>query len=534
MEGNESPRLRTLSDGDLEPVIYVDLSEQWETNSAAMVRCMEGHPVLFFGHPDDLGPSLPRRVAPWAEILVQLVSHRLRSGHVHVAGFSFGGLVALECARMLRAQGRQLGLVGLVDSRRPERFPRRLRDEVALRWREALLWPSSAEKTRHLLRAIRRLPQRRWWGRAPKLLRAVRRFGLGRKVVLSRSAEGRSPRLLASVVGTMNYEPNAVDFPVVLVAAEDSISSWMKDPLLDWGPYLRGGCDLLRVGGWHLSLFDEDHFDANAPRIRYAFEQAMAVARPAPETSSSPRLIHVQTYNYEDGYAGAMRRAVPSDRIRVLPPLTAEGGKMPGSVEEWAEQQVGRMTAEDLDGPINLLGFSFGGLVVLEMARVLRDRGGDVRFVGILDVARPSGRARTVGDLVWDHLALATTTGRRLGWLTYWPAAARRKVRGAASIVARRVNGRADGGGGFVAAIEARYSAYRPPILDFPVELFTTGPTVAGRDGDTSLGWSRWMRGGFTVTQLEGDHYTMFEPDNAAVNSSRIVARLTVRNDSPL
>ena len=521
-------RLAQVSSGELEPIVYVDVSESFEDNVPTVVDCLSGHPVYVLGTDAHVAACTERRVSAWSEVLAGAVDAQLSEGLVHLCGFSVGGVIALETARLLRDRGREVGLVGLLDSRKPERFPRRLSAEIGLRWRDTLARPTGGERTRFFLRALRRLPQRRWWLVAPRLVRGLREFGIGRRVVLSKSAEGRAPRALLAAVMSMNYEPRPVDFHVVLVATESSLSPWLRDTLLDWGDYLRGGCSVDLVPGDHLELLRETNRAINAPVIRRAFDRVVAPERTVP---SGTVLVHPHVYRYEADHSAALGEALGDAGLKVLPPVTLDGPELPRSVEQWASLQIDRMSADDLQRTVHLLGFSFGGLVVLEMARQLRDRGVRVGFVGLLDVDRPSGRPGSFGELMWDHLAAASSTGRRLGWLTYLPLAVARKI---GRVAARVVPRRGKGGdsmtkGRFVAAVGKRYSAHRPGLVDFPVDLFTTASSVALRGGDVSLGWSRWFRGGSTVTRLEGDHYTLFSGEHRRGNARAIAERLAQR-----
>lgn len=71
-------------------------------------------------------------------------------------------------------------------------------------------------------------------------------------------------------------------------------------------------------------------------------------------------------------------------------------GALPGSVSEIAEEYLERIRGVQPHGPYRLLGWSFGGLVVHEMAVRLQETGEEVSFLGLMDsYPVPAGARRT-------------------------------------------------------------------------------------------------------------------------------------------
>jgi thioesterase domain-containing protein len=66
----------------------------------------------------------------------------------------------------------------------------------------------------------------------------------------------------------------------------------------------------------------------------------------------------------------------------------------PASFEELAEACIERVLSVQSDGPFRLLGWSFGGRLAAAVAALLRTRGHEVDFLGIVDTA-----TRTGGDV---------------------------------------------------------------------------------------------------------------------------------------
>ena len=57
---------------------------------------------------------------------------------------------------------------------------------------------------------------------------------------------------------------------------------------------------------------------------------------------------------------------------------------------------------------------------------------------------------------------------------------------------------------------------YEPSPFHEPVTVHASVDSVARNNGDPSLGWSRWLQGGFSVRHVDGKHRTMWEPPHVA------------------
>jgi thioesterase domain-containing protein len=58
------------------------------------------------------------------------------------------------------------------------------------------------------------------------------------------------------------------------------------------------------------------------------------------------------------------------------------------------------------------------------------------------------------------------------------------------------------------------YLNYIAAPYDAPLALFASAENRAAAFGDPSLRWSRYLRGGFEVTPIEGQHLELFSPAN--------------------
>jgi thioesterase domain-containing protein len=171
---------------------------------------------------------------------------------INIVGFSFGGLIALEMARILHRQGRKLGIVGMIDSHLAERQ-----------------WPT-VTRARFL------------WGRVVGRLRALGHAPPGRRVdairnsarpllkVLKRlfSAVSSHPSLShyyqpdidirikavkdLAIVAFEKYAPLAVDFPVVLFKSKRDARD-IVDTEDIWRPIIPR-LEVVEIDGKHASM----------------------------------------------------------------------------------------------------------------------------------------------------------------------------------------------------------------------------------------------------------------------------------------
>ncbi len=82
----------------------------------------------------------------------------------------------------------------------------------------------------------------------------------------------------------------------------------------------------------------------------------------------------------------ALKRYLPEDiPLYALQAPTFSGSPQPATLDALAEHYADLVTDTAPTGPLRLLGWSFGGSVAFMLARVLRGRGRDVGFVGMLD-----------------------------------------------------------------------------------------------------------------------------------------------------
>jgi thioesterase domain-containing protein len=166
------------------------------------------------------------------------------------------------------------------------------------------------------------------------------------------------------------------------------------------------------------------------------------------------------------------------------------------TVEAMAAEYLRAVKAHQPDGPYNVCGYSFGGLVAFEMARRLRESGDEVALVGLFDTMMSPLRR----PLRWWLSVM-----RQLrGFLKFAPASVL-KVGACALIASAR---------------------YRPGFYPGELTLFTP---VGREPGLPSLQavWSKHARA-LSIVETAGAHSTMFSSPNAESAAASLTRCLPV------
>ena len=170
------------------------------------------------------------------------------------------------------------------------------------------------------------------------------------------------------------------------------------------------------------------------------------------------------------------------------------------TIEHHASQALSTIRNRQPDGPLALIGYSFGGLVAYEVARQAVDAGQQVEWLGILDELAPS-----IAELQWAQLSLRW----RLRRIRRLPARQRwAKYREVALRVLRRGELWPQDDFDFRDATEIE-CRYQQPGHEVPTHLLVSEVTAAAAEADL-LGWDDYHKGPLTVHRLTGDHVTLF------------------------
>jgi thioesterase domain-containing protein len=224
-----------------------------------------------------------------------------------------------------------------------------------------------------------------------------------------------------------------------------------------------------------------------------------------------------------------------------VPPLELLGDRFP-SVQQLAAIYVAKLRTLQRQGPYYLCGHSFGGVVVYEMAVLLAKAGEQVGLVALIDTLHPAFRRNmsTTQRLRYSSAYMADRVTKyvrnlRRGKIneitrdigdfvlhrckrTFWK-------------IARLVFGRL--GGPIPGAINAdemilvsAWNRYQSTIYDGRVVLLNAGERPPEYGRDSTLGWTRYVRGEIKVHVVPGNHYSIMHPPEVEGLARQVVQYL--------
>lgn len=222
------------------------------------------------------------------------------------------------------------------------------------------------------------------------------------------------------------------------------------------------------------------------------------------------------------GLGGNVAGLVPMSRRMTYPGavfgIQACGlaGKDPphATVEAMAAEYLREVKARQPDGPYNLCGYSFGGLVAFEMARRLRNSGDEVALVGLFDTL--------MSPLRWPlHSWLSIVRGRVVRFaagviaapIHAWPAMAWKM----GCCACARLRGFLKSAPARVLTVKASAliasARYRPGFYPGELTLFTPAEREPGLPSLQAI-WRKHATA-LSIVETAGDHWTMFSAPNA-------------------
>lgn len=245
----------------------------------------------------------------------------------------------------------------------------------------------------------------------------------------------------------------------------------------------------------------------------------------ANEDGTQHPLVFVHTWPIEAEYLARLAPYVGDDQplfaVACPPPETCARLNL---VADWVDYELEHLSELPVEPPYRLAGWSFGGVVALELARRLAQEGIGVASLDLVDTWIPRGHPRTVTESAVHNL-------QRI--LSLKPPARRDEI----VAVARRVPGQAKrlvtqkyqraarrfGRGApqprhevdpQARAIWVPFVKYEPAPYFESVTISASAASIKRNDGDPSLGWSRWLVNGFDTARVNGDHRSMWKEPN--------------------
>ncbi|HET7460752.1 MAG TPA: amino acid adenylation domain-containing protein, partial [Longimicrobium sp.] len=375
------------------------------TGSTAYAQVLHPHldgdiPVYALPAPPLSGTPL-RTVEAMATRLVRMIREVQPSGPYRVAGWSFGGVLAYEVASQLIGHDEAIEFVGMLDSYHPA-LARAEPDDPAQE--HALLL--------HVLRmaepadAGTRLDAddegaAALDGDLEAFVTRCREQGLLAGHVTVAHAGKLRDRLRGHQRALRDYDPQPVPLPVHLFPARQS-----PDPDLSrgWQALLpEKSLRVTPVPGTHLSMMRAPNAEALGAALTQAIHGARAGAGTLPADGHSavlklqggkpgvaPLFCVPGAGTSVTSFIGLLGALDPSWPVYGLQPRGLDGRTVPHStVQAAAENYLRAVRQACPEGPLHLLGHSFGGWVAFEMALRLREAGRPVGSLTILDSEVP-------------------------------------------------------------------------------------------------------------------------------------------------
>lgn len=198
----------------------------------------------------EAGRSPPKlTVCAMADAYVNLLSQHGARGPFRLAGVSFGGVLAFEVARILRARGAEVPLVVLLDSLLPSARRRSWRRWARARWDEGLDLPKVRARVE------------RAWRRVRDVRTGARRASHHDARDDAHDVEALRERLYLDAIAAWERDwqraPDVTYDGRVLVVRAASRQQDPSDevaPDLGWRAHVRGPLDVVEVPGDHLGV----------------------------------------------------------------------------------------------------------------------------------------------------------------------------------------------------------------------------------------------------------------------------------------
>lgn len=277
-------------------------------------------------------------------------------------------------------------------------------------------------------------------------------------------------------------------------------------------------------------------------------------------TGSRPPLFLIRTWLDEIAYQRRLARYLGPDQpiYSIAPPHGDEPEDYPADVHAWADLALSRLLSVPHTGPYLVGGWSFGGVIALEVAERLARKGFEVALVAMLDTGLPKPRpqrrrgrkkrsALHKSAKRLDRFLELGTRRERLDYLrrrsarrleklaTRWSRLRGRSVRRSEDVPLATPDVATERGiyvtmtGRRILqlqrAIWVAYVKYQPGGSALPVlQLRTAESELAA--ADATLGWGKSLHGDLESALVPGDHCTMFEEPNVVVLAQRLADAL--------
>jgi amino acid adenylation domain-containing protein len=202
-------------------------------------------------------------------------------GPYFLAGYSFGGTIALEMAQQLIRQGEKIGIIAMLDSLRPGYETREpFRKRILLHLEQVLEQGPTYLK--------RKLVGWKQWG-TYNLKHRYKHY-LQTEHNISET-DKHLEVIVANSMAAEAYNYQVYPGHITLLRTEDKnrdeAIGLQYDPLFGWGDIAGGGVDVHYVPGAHIYLLEEPYVKTLAETLKVCLDKAQALATPSPNVERS-------------------------------------------------------------------------------------------------------------------------------------------------------------------------------------------------------------------------------------------------------
>ncbi len=232
-------------------------------------------PFLGLRHPP--GAPLPDSIKQMAAQHIAAMLERQPTGPYYLGGHSYGAMVAYEMAIQLLDQGHEIGLLAIIDQRKPgwrltiaDAIPvlPKILAKLPARLHHEIFEVPTTNRVRHLRRTFVR------WSK----------MALGRRIEATAMYDLREPKQIlwyqTMIEALRSYRPAPVRVPITLFRAKEQLLSHLAlDSTLGWGEIADSEVRIHVVPGDHLSLTAEPFVRELARQLSDELDAAQGVPR---------------------------------------------------------------------------------------------------------------------------------------------------------------------------------------------------------------------------------------------------------------
>jgi amino acid adenylation domain-containing protein len=492
------------------------------------------------------------RVEDMAAQYIQAMQTVQPNGPYYIAGYSFGGVLALEIAQQLHSQGEKVGLFAMIDTYVPGTEKRS---------------PFFMRVVEHMNNFIQQGPaylQRKlvgWseWGK----FHIQHKYKQLLKVSESLPESDQHLDILDANTKTHNqYTYQVYPGSMTLLRTDDKnrdeAEGMQYDPLFGWGEVISGEIDVHHIPGSHYTLLEEPNVKVLAEKLQLCLEKAyisqgeeIAVGHQlltdnaqdkstlwSPLVAIQPKgskppffIIHalggeVLCYRPLALYLGEDQPVYglqPQGLDGIQPPLT--------QIEDMAALYLQEIQTIQPNGPFFLGGYSFGGIVAYDIAQQLYKQGEKVDLLAILDTCVPgSSKRASFLERILIHIKNGFQQGpsylreKLVGWSDWGKYNLIEKHLHTLGVV--KLSPEIDKYLNIAAINENSLHQYTFQPYPGHITLLRTDDKnrddAEGMQYDPLFGWDNLVIGGIDIHYLPGTHLTLLEEPTVQVLAAKL------------